>query len=62
MALRRRKQALLVSLIGGGLVGLVRVLQGGHYVSDVVASGIIVWTCAELVLYLYNKFILGLKL
>jgi membrane-associated phospholipid phosphatase len=32
-------------------------LQGGHYFTDVIFSGIIVWSVAEFVIYLFNKFI-----
>lgn len=63
LALGRRRKAIIVSVCGGLVVGLVRILQGGHYFSDVVFAGIIVWLSAELVLYFVNvldrKGILG---
>lgn len=39
---RRRKQIIYFSVIGGGIIGLGRVIQGGHFLSDVVVSGLIV--------------------
>lgn len=57
LLLKRRKQAIVLSVLAGGLIGLVRILQGGHYLSDVIFSGIIVWVTAALVLYLYDKII-----
>ena len=56
LALGRRRKGLVVAVIGGGIVGLVRILQGGHYLSDVIFAGIFVWGVAELVVYLYDKF------
>jgi len=59
LALRRRKLGVAVAIIAGSIIGLVRILQGGHYFSDVVFSGIVVWIVAELVLYCYDKFAKG---
>ncbi|MFN8771210.1 MAG: phosphatase PAP2 family protein [Neisseriaceae bacterium] len=56
LALKRRRLGFAVSIIGGGIVGLVRILQGGHYLSDVIFSWIIVWFSSELIIYLYEKF------
>lgn len=39
---RRRRAALAAALAFGAVVGLVRIAQGGHFLSDVLASGIIV--------------------
>lgn len=39
---RRRKQILYFSIIGGGIIGLGRVIQGGHFLSDVLVSGLVV--------------------
>lgn len=44
-----RRRWLLIGLVCGGLVGLGRILQGGHYLSDVVFSFFAVWLCCELV-------------
>ena len=54
LAMGFRRRGLVVSAIGGFVVSLVRVLQGGHFVSDVVFSGIFVWRRAELVVWLIN--------
>lgn len=43
MAFRRRKTAVVVSIAGGVIVGAVRILQGGHFVSDVIMAGVFVW-------------------
>ncbi len=53
----RRKAGTIVSLGFGSLVGLVRMLQGGHYLSDVVFCAIFVILSFELVNYSINKFI-----
>ena len=39
---RWRRLALLVAVAFGAAVGLVRIAQGGHFLSDVLASGVIV--------------------
>lgn len=52
IALRRKKLGIAVSLFGGGLVGVVRILQGGHYLSDVVFAGLIVYLVTYLILKL----------
>lgn len=59
LVLGYRKKALLIGLVGGGFVGAVRMLQGGHYLSDVVFCGVFVWLIAELVVYIVNR---GIKL
>lgn len=43
---RIRKQVISFSVIGGALIGFVRIVQGGHFLSDVVVSGIVVTTVA----------------
>lgn len=40
---RQRRLWLLAGLGAGALVGLARIAQGGHFVSDVVFSGFVVW-------------------
>ncbi|MCE2706220.1 MAG: phosphatase PAP2 family protein [Proteobacteria bacterium] len=57
LILGRRRQGLIISIFCGFFIGLVRMLQGGHYFTDVIFSGIIVWSVAEFVIYLFNKFI-----
>ena len=55
LAFGYRKRGILISFIGGSLVGLVRILQGGHYLSDIVFCGILVWIVSEAATYLVNK-------
>lgn len=56
LARGRRKAGTILSLGFGSLVGLVRMLQGGHYLSDVVFCAIFVILSFELVNYSINKF------
>jgi lipid A 4'-phosphatase len=39
---RRRRLAVLCAVAAGGLLGLGRIAQGGHFLSDVVVSGLLV--------------------
>ncbi len=39
---RRRRLAIAVAVASGGLLGLARIAQGGHFLSDVVFSGLLV--------------------
>jgi lipid A 4'-phosphatase len=55
LVMGRRKAGLIVATIGGTIVGIVRILQGGHYFSDILFAGIIVWLLAELINYLMNR-------
>lgn len=54
-----RRRGLVISLIGGAGIGAVRMLQGGHYLSDVIYCGIIVWLIAELVTFCVNRNMRG---
>ncbi len=47
----KRKLFLLLAYGGGLLVGMVRVMQGGHFFSDIIISGFMITTVA-LLLYL----------
>jgi lipid A 4'-phosphatase len=50
---RQRRLWVTAGLISGAWVGLGRILQGGHFLSDVLVSGAIVWlTCAVLARWL----------
>jgi len=55
LAMRRKKLAVSVSLLGGALVGLVRLLQGGHYFSDILMAGILVIAVGLIVTKLVEK-------
>lgn len=56
LALGYRKRALVVSIAGGAIIGGVRILQGGHYLSDVICAGIIVYLSTQLVVFIVNKY------
>lgn len=56
LALGRRKLGFLVSFAFAGVIAIVRVLQGGHYFSDVLSAMLIVWVIALLVVKLVNKY------
>jgi lipid A 4'-phosphatase len=40
---RRRRIAEAAALAAGGLIGVVRIAQGGHFLSDIVWAGVLVW-------------------
>ncbi len=50
---RQRRVWVVVGLASGGLVGMGRILQGGHFLSDVLVSAAVVWlVCALLARWL----------
>lgn len=51
--------ALLVGTMAGLGIGLVRIMQGGHFLSDVVASGLMVWVVAHLTWLLTARIAAG---
>lgn len=59
LARNKRRNGLILSFAGGALVGTVRILQGGHFLSDVIFCAIIVWFSAELVNYIVNRTMKG---
>ena len=52
----RRKAGTILNLSFGSLVSLVRMLQGGHYLSDVIFCAIFVLLSVEFVNYTVNRF------
>jgi lipid A 4'-phosphatase len=40
---RRRRIAVAASVAAGALIGLARISQGGHFLSDIVFAGLLVW-------------------
>ncbi|MCA8933959.1 MAG: phosphatase PAP2 family protein [Rhodospirillaceae bacterium] len=48
VAPRRRRAALAAALAWGGLVSAVRVIQGGHFLSDVVLAGLLTYLAVGL--------------
>ncbi len=57
LGLGRRRLAFLVSSAFGCTISLVRMLQGGHYLSDVLLSMMITWIVALLVTYFVDKYL-----
>jgi lipid A 4'-phosphatase len=55
LATRRKKLAISVSLLGGFLLGLVRLLEGGHYFSDILMAGILVIAVGLIVTKMVEK-------
>lgn len=54
---RNRNTILAFSFLGGGLaygslVGFARMLQGGHFLSDVVWAGLLVYLCGDILAWL----------
>lgn len=52
---RRRKLFVTAALLGGFSVGMVRVVQGGHFFSDIVISGFMVTATAYLLYWLFYR-------
>ena len=52
---RRRKIFLFSAILGGFAVGMVRVVQGGHFFSDIIISGFMVTACAYLLFWLFYR-------
>jgi lipid A 4'-phosphatase len=46
---RRRRAWLMVGIGAGGLIGLARIVQGGHFLSDVLGALLVVWFTDEAV-------------
>ncbi len=52
---RKRQAFLLAGIIGGFTVGMVRVVMGGHFFSDIVISGFMVTAIAYLMFLLFYR-------
>jgi lipid A 4'-phosphatase len=48
---RRRKLAVAAAVGFGALIGAVRIAQGAHFLSDVIASGLLVGVVCRLMYY-----------
>lgn len=52
LATRRRRRLILLGIVGGTLAGVVRIAQGGHFLSDVVFAGVFMALVVRLVHWL----------
>lgn len=52
-ARRHRRHWLAAGIVAGGAVGFVRIVQGGHFFSDVLFSFFTVWAATQLVYQLF---------
>ena len=48
----KKEVYLWLSVFLGSIVGLIRIMEGGHYLSDVIFSGLIVFL-ANIIIYSY---------
>lgn len=52
----RKRKAYIMAAVGGGFsVGMVRVVQGGHFFSDIIISGFMVTATAYLMFWLFYR-------
>ena len=57
LAVRRRRQFwLLTGLISGCVIGVVRIAQGGHFLSDIVYSFLAIWMSHLIVRSIWLRF------
>jgi lipid A 4'-phosphatase len=52
----RNRRWLLVPAALGMVIGMTRIVQGGHFFSDVLFSGWVVWFCTLLLHYLFYEY------
>lgn len=50
-----RRRWFAIGLLAGGLIGLGRMLQGGHYLSDIVFAFYAVWVSSQAVLWIWRR-------
>lgn len=50
-----RRRWLLIGILAGGIVGLGRMMQGGHFLSDIIFAFYAVWLSCELVAWADRK-------
>jgi lipid A 4'-phosphatase len=56
LARRRRARLIGLGVLAGTLAGLVRIAQGGHFLSDVIFAGVLMALIAELLHWLVFEF------
>lgn len=52
---RRRHLIFVASVITGGIIGLVRMMQGGHFLSDVIFAFLVTYLTSKIIYYLFFK-------
>lgn len=50
-----RRRWLLIGIIAGGIVGMGRMMQGGHFLSDIIFAFYAVWLSCELVAWIDRR-------
>lgn len=50
-----RRRWILIAMVSGGVIGLGRIMQGGHFASDVVFSFYSLWLASELVRWIDRR-------
>lgn len=50
-----RRRWLLIGIVAGGIVGLGRMMQGGHFLSDIIFAFYAVWLSCELVAWIDHR-------
>jgi lipid A 4'-phosphatase len=53
---RKRQFWLFTGMLAGGLIGLARIAQGGHFLSDIVFSLIAIWSSHLLIRVVWLRF------
>lgn len=53
---RKRQFWLYTSMVAGGLIGLARIAQGGHFLSDIVFSLIAIWSSHILIRAVWLRY------
>ena len=51
----RCKRWIIYAIVLGSLAGAIRIVQGGHFLSDVVFSGWVVWFSSLLIYYFFKR-------
>lgn len=53
--LSRKRRWIVAAALAGTIVGLTRISQGGHFLSDVIFSGWVVWFSSRLLYWLFYQ-------
>jgi len=55
-SLKRRRRWLMAGALMGGFIGAVRIMQGGHFLSDVVFSFLAIWLVFKGICWLLDRY------